>query len=116
MDAFARNLRARQKQLGITQVEVARRAGIPESRYSNYARGKREPDLRSVVWIARALDVSTDQLFGTEPLPPDPGGEAPREAWLEELRIAARRLGDEELRLAVRLVHAMRDPAERPTD
>ena len=68
MESFASNLRLRTKELGIHQADVARRAGLSEKRYSNYVTGRREPDLATVVRIARVLQTTPDRLlsFGDE--------------------------------------------------
>ncbi|MFJ7352601.1 helix-turn-helix domain-containing protein [Phyllobacterium sp. NPDC097923] len=68
MESFASNLRLRTKELGIHQADVARRAGLSEKRYSNYVTGRREPDLATVVRIAKVLQTTPDRLlsFGDE--------------------------------------------------
>ncbi|PRD52888.1 helix-turn-helix domain-containing protein [Phyllobacterium myrsinacearum] len=68
MESFASNLRLRTKELGIHQADVARRAGLSEKRYSNYVTGRREPDLATVVRIAKVLQTTPDRLlsFGEE--------------------------------------------------
>ncbi|MBA8877559.1 helix-turn-helix domain-containing protein [Phyllobacterium myrsinacearum] len=73
MESFASNLRLRTTELGIHQADVARRAGLSEKRYSNYVTGRREPDLATVVRIAKVLHTTPDRLlsFGedTDPEP-----------------------------------------------
>jgi transcriptional regulator with XRE-family HTH domain len=64
MDIFAKRLRERAKQLGISNAEAARRAGLDERRYAHYASGRREPDLATVVKIADALGTSPNWLLG----------------------------------------------------
>jgi transcriptional regulator with XRE-family HTH domain len=69
MEAFASNLRKRADELGISNAEVERRAGLSERRYGNYISGRREPDLATLVRIATVLGVSPNELlsFGTGP-------------------------------------------------
>jgi transcriptional regulator with XRE-family HTH domain len=55
MDTFAKRLRERAEQLGISNAEAARRAGLDERRYAHYASGRREPDLATLVKIADTL-------------------------------------------------------------
>lgn len=64
MESFAANLRRRAAQLGISNAEVARRAGLSDRRYGNYVSGRREPDLSTLVRIASVLAVSVDELVG----------------------------------------------------
>jgi transcriptional regulator with XRE-family HTH domain len=62
MDQFGKNLRARSRALGLSDAEVARRAGISARRMSFYVTGDRAPDLRTLVRLARVLDISVDDL------------------------------------------------------
>ena len=61
MDVFATKLRERAAQLGISNAEVARRAGLSERRYGHYVSGVREPDLLT---IAMTLGTTPDVLLG----------------------------------------------------
>lgn len=63
MEPFANNLRKRAEELGLSNAEVARRAGLSERRYGNYVSGRREPDLATLVRIARVLDTTPDRLL-----------------------------------------------------
>ena len=64
MTLFSENLRKRAKELGISNAEVARRAGLGERRYANYINGDREPDLGTLVKIAKVLGTSPNALLG----------------------------------------------------
>ena len=64
MDAFADNLKRRAHELGISNAEVARRAGLSERRYGNYVSGRREPDLATLVRVAKVLETTPDALLG----------------------------------------------------
>jgi transcriptional regulator with XRE-family HTH domain len=46
--------------------QVARRADVPERSFAHYAAQRSEPDLSSLVRIAKALGVSTDYLLGLD--------------------------------------------------
>lgn len=71
MEVFASKLRERAAQLGISNAEMARRAGLNERRYGHYVSGVREPDLRTLVAIAETLGSTPDMLLGvTDPKPP----------------------------------------------
>lgn len=63
MELFAENLRKRAEELGISNAEVARRAGLSERRYGNYVSGRREPDLATLVKIATVLATSPNDLL-----------------------------------------------------
>jgi transcriptional regulator with XRE-family HTH domain len=69
MDLFSQRLRQRAQALGLSNAEVARRAGLTERRYGNYIAGLREPDLATIVKIAQVLATTPNHLLGIEPLP-----------------------------------------------
>ena len=64
MKGFGERLRARAKELGLTDSEVARRTGLTQRRYSNYVNETVEPDLGTLVRIVRALGTTADQALG----------------------------------------------------
>lgn len=64
MDIFASNLRKRAEELGISNAEAARRIGLGERRYGNYVTGRREPDLATLVRIAKILETTPNILLG----------------------------------------------------
>lgn len=54
-------------QKGMKQADLCREAGISTSLLSQYATGKVSPTLEKAQAIARALDVSLDELVGWKP-------------------------------------------------
>jgi len=69
MESFAANLKKRAQELGLSNAEVARRAGLTERRYGNYITGRREPDLATLVRIARVLETTPNVLLGFDDEP-----------------------------------------------
>ena len=63
MDGLGENLRKRADELGISNAEAARRAGLAERRYGNYVTGRNEPDLATLVRIAQVLKTSPNELL-----------------------------------------------------
>ena len=63
---FAARLKARARELQLSDAAVARIVGISERRYGHYAKGDREPNLELLVRIARALKTTPDHLLGFE--------------------------------------------------
>jgi len=96
MDIFARRLKERAAQLGISDRQAARQCGLEERRYAHYAGNRREPDLETLVRIADGLGTTPNWLLGL-----DADGKRPtkRIAMLDRLSAAARQLTDEELRV-----------------
>lgn len=78
MESFASNLRKRAEQLGISHAEVARRAGLSETRYGNYVSGRREPDLATLVRIASVLATTPNDLL-TDSAPTMASGDMTRQ-------------------------------------
>lgn len=97
MEPFASNLRRRAEELGISNAEAARRVGLSERRYGNYISGRREPDLATLVRIAKVLETSPNELlsFGPEVKP------SKRMLLKDRLLAAANVVGDRELEILV---------------
>ena len=64
--AFGIHLRSLRRRLGLTQEEVAHRAGIHVTYLSGIERGKRNPTLKNINRVASALGVPMAELFGFE--------------------------------------------------
>jgi transcriptional regulator with XRE-family HTH domain len=109
METLARKLKERAEQLGVSNAEAARRAGLDDA---HYTAGRREPNLATLVTIAKALGTSPDWLLG---LKDEEELEMPRSDLLERLAAAARALREPELRAltiqAEALATAMRSSA-----
>jgi transcriptional regulator with XRE-family HTH domain len=62
--------------LGLSDAEVARRAGLSERRYGYYAAGEREPNLATLVRICEVLGLTPNDLLLTEAMPRVQSGRA----------------------------------------
>ncbi len=61
---LSKNLKKHRKQLGISQDQLARKAGIPYSTYLKIESGYTpNPSIQTVVNIAKAINVSLDTLI-----------------------------------------------------
>ena len=58
------NLRSIRKELGFTQKVLAAKINVSQQCYSDYETGKTDPDIKTLILIADALNVSTDYLLG----------------------------------------------------
>ena len=65
--AFIDNLRLLREQAGLTQTEMAKKAGVPFRSYQNWEAGSREPRIQALAAVAAALGVTVDELIGQEP-------------------------------------------------
>lgn len=100
---FASNLRRRAEELGISNAEVARRVGLSERRYANYVSGKREPDLATLLQIAKTLATTPNRLLGIDDERP-----SRYSLLLDRLVIAATSLPVEDLDAIVAQTEALR--------
>jgi transcriptional regulator with XRE-family HTH domain len=64
MEIFAHRIRERSAELGLSLAQAARKADVSERSFAHYAAQRSEPDLATLVKIARALGVSADYLLG----------------------------------------------------
>jgi transcriptional regulator with XRE-family HTH domain len=104
MQVFAQRIRERARELGLSDAEVARRAGLSERRYGYYATGEREPNLATLVRICEVLAAAPNDLLL-------PGGKAPaqsgRDRLLARISAATNDLGQPELELAACLIECV---------
>ena len=106
MKIFAKRLKERASQLGISNSQAARLCDLDERRYSNYANDQREPDLMTLAKIARVLDTSGDHLLGlTDDKPTDR-----RSLLLERLTVSATSLPEDQLETVVMQTEALAIP------
>lgn len=64
MQGMGERMRARARDLGWSDAEVARRLGLAQNRYANYVTDRHEPDLATLVRICLVLGTSPDWLLG----------------------------------------------------
>jgi transcriptional regulator with XRE-family HTH domain len=69
--AFGTHLRSLRKKAGLTQEEIADRAGIHVTYLSGVERGLRNPSIRNVRRLAQALGMPTKELFSFEDSSPN---------------------------------------------
>lgn len=65
-NAFGAHIRSTRQKLGLSQEEVAHRAGIHVTYLSGIERGQRNPSLRNIRRIAMALEIPVRELFSFE--------------------------------------------------
>ena len=63
MISLGKKLRSFARDLGLSDAEVARRAGLTERRYGHYVTGAREPDLATLLRICKTLAASPNELL-----------------------------------------------------
>lgn len=63
LKAFGNNVATRRRELGLSQEGLAERAGLHRTYVGSVERGERNPALKSIVKIARALAVDPGDLL-----------------------------------------------------
>ena len=63
LDRFSTNLRNSRRTRGLSQEELAKKAGISVSYVSMLERGQRSPPLETLESVAKALNVKPTQLL-----------------------------------------------------
>jgi transcriptional regulator with XRE-family HTH domain len=63
LDIFAANLRCIRRERGLSQERLAHNAGLNMTHVAKIERSEREPGVRTVSKLARALGVSALELF-----------------------------------------------------
>jgi transcriptional regulator with XRE-family HTH domain len=63
-EVFPDRLRAARDQRGLSQDDLANRAGLQSSAISHFETGARKPSFHNLRRLADALDVTTDYLLG----------------------------------------------------
>ncbi len=67
LDVFAANLRRLRLQRGLSQERLAHSADLNMTHVAKIERSEREPGVRTVFKLAKALDVSVAELFDEIP-------------------------------------------------
>jgi len=68
VESFGACLARLRKEKGFTQVELAQKLDSVQVVISDYERGKVRPSADMIVRLAKALDVSADELLGLKPM------------------------------------------------
>lgn len=64
MHGLGERLRSRARELGLSDAEVARRAGLGQTRYASYVTDRHEPDLTTFQRICVVLGMPAADLLG----------------------------------------------------
>lgn len=69
MEGLGQRLRERARELGLSDAEVARRAGLTATRYGHYVSDYREPDLATFGRICGVLGTTPNDILAFDALP-----------------------------------------------
>jgi transcriptional regulator with XRE-family HTH domain len=73
-ETLAMRLKRLRERAGLSQPQLAQRAGVPLSTLRGWEQGRREPSLGAAAKLARAMGITLDELAGlsrSDPPPPD---------------------------------------------
>ena len=68
-DIFSARLQSARHLRGLSQSELAEKAGLQPSAVSHFENGRRSPSFDNLKVLSNALEVSTDYLLGRTPTP-----------------------------------------------
>ena len=102
MDGMGERLKARARDLGLSDAEVARRLGLSQARYSHYTNNVHEPDLSTLARISTVLDIQTDILLGIQRV-----RSGPEKALRSRIAHMTESMNMETLRLAAALLKVL---------
>lgn len=64
MSKFSNRLAELRHEKGLSQKEIAKLLYIPQTTYSHYEVGNREPSIETIIKLCDLFDVSADYLLG----------------------------------------------------
>jgi transcriptional regulator with XRE-family HTH domain len=110
MKGFGANLRAKASQMGLSNVELARRSDIPERSISHYMNDRNEPDLGALVRLSQALGCSPNDLL----LVKDVASSSAKGLLLQRLNAAAQSLSPNHIEGLALQAEALAKRPKRP--
>lgn len=110
---FGRRLVEFRKARGLTQIQLAQAIGSSQRAISSYETVAEFPPAAVIVQLARALHVSTDELFGLTPIRSANGHDDPdtRRLWKKFQQVAT--LPEKDRRAVIRLVNSLVQSRDR---
>lgn len=63
IERTATRLRKARQDKGLTQVEVAKKAGVSENHYAQIERAEKNPTVSTLINIVRAIDVPSSEIL-----------------------------------------------------
>lgn len=105
---WGERIKARARELGMSDAAVARALDLPQRRYSAYVNETREPDFATLGRICRALATTPDAVLGFAPHP----ALAAEDAVSARLEATLRALGEADRTRALAVVETL---AAHPT-
>jgi transcriptional regulator with XRE-family HTH domain len=60
---FCERVKARRKELGLTQVQMAERLGVTQPTYAAFESGRFDPKLSQIIKVAGALELTLSEIL-----------------------------------------------------
>ena len=64
MKVFPQRLKELRLKKGLTQTELGEKVGVKQSTFTNWEKGKREPNFETLLKLASILETTTSYLLG----------------------------------------------------
>jgi transcriptional regulator with XRE-family HTH domain len=69
-ETFGKRIARFRKEQGLTQVDLGEKIGLSQVLISDYERGRLQPNLDTIIKLARTLGLTTDELLGVNNIAP----------------------------------------------
>lgn len=63
-NVFPERLKEMRLKRGLTQKELGEKVGVKQNTFTNWEKGKREPNFDNLIKLANILNTTTDELLG----------------------------------------------------
>lgn len=103
--AFGKRLVALRRARGLTQIQLAKAAATTQRAISYYETEAEFPSAAALIPLARALQVTTDELLGLKPAKLDQENPQKRRLWKRFQRMAS--LPERDQRAVIRLINSL---------
>lgn len=105
-NAFGQRLVALRQAHGLTQIQLAKAAGMTQRAISYYETEAEFPPAPALITLARILEVSTDELLGVRPLQTNANGSPEKKRlWKRFQKMEA--LPTKDQRAVIRLINSL---------
>lgn len=64
IETFGQRLRRIRKEKAITQSQLSEKTGLPQCQISSYENERYSPNISTVEWLCKALNVTASELLG----------------------------------------------------
>lgn len=104
MTSFGSRLRARGRQLNLSDAQIAKHLGLSRACYANYVNGQAERDMALLLRVCRFLGIAPNELLGQSGRP---AGSPATRRYLQRIAAAVPLLTPKSLKLVASIIDAI---------